>query len=302
MPIVHTRYVTWISRGVRGHGSAALDITTPLSTDTAPGGMYQAFAPPSMTWSDGSGSHSGTFAFWSITGAASGSSISTDASPPVTVGGSDVRVTAWYLPQGAGSGGPGLFIDAFDVGLGTFVDDNFVDVVTDPSLTYDANQTGFVPTAKPEDIRAFNMIHEVPFGMWTDVVGAETISGRDIDAEPASSAIIFAFYQSPVASNMPRNIGKYEIYNWVSYGVTVDGGGASGRGPVPPWNPDILELLAGFTLAETANLVDAKFRTNVLRIAAAQVATAASSITRLMEESAFAQKLSHAPEPELAVH
>jgi hypothetical protein len=307
MPTVHTRYVTWISRGVRGHGSAAADITTALSTGTLPGLTYQAYAPPSMTWSDAAGSHSGVFAFWSITGAANGASTSINASAAVTAGGSDIYVTAWYIPEGSGGGpgSPGLFVDAFDVGLGTFVDDDFVDIVSDPSLTASANQTGFVPTASTEDVRAYTEIHNVPFSAWTEVTGTESVTGRDINAIRSTDAILFAFFQAPASSSsgkLPHTFGSYEIYNWVSYGVMVDGGGPTGNGPVPPWNPDIRELLAGITLAETANIVGASLRTSVLRIAAAQVATAAGSIARLMEEQAVAQKISHAREPELAVH
>jgi hypothetical protein len=47
---------------------------------------------------------------------------------------------AVYLEDGDGTGnGPGFIIDAFDVDLGTFVDDDFVTVTPDPggTLTHD---------------------------------------------------------------------------------------------------------------------------------------------------------------------
>src|SRR5690348_836037 len=125
MPTVHTRYVTWLSRGRRGHGTAAADIVPPLATAAANGGTYQAWASPSIAW-DG-GQHTASFAFWSVTGGADGAFVTTDPSLSVPVANGDVAATAWYLPGGGGggNGGPGVFVDAFDVNLGTFVDDDF---------------------------------------------------------------------------------------------------------------------------------------------------------------------------------
>jgi hypothetical protein len=52
-----------------------------------------------------------------------------------------LAVTAWYLPVGGGvgPGQSGYLLDAFSVAHGDFVDDSFVDVTSDPSLTSDAN-------------------------------------------------------------------------------------------------------------------------------------------------------------------
>ena len=150
-------------------GTATDDIVAPLSTATPDGGTYQAWASPSISWSDAKGMHSADFAFWSVVGAAPGASISTDQSLTVDVGGSDVQAVAWYLPSGGGSnggGGPAVYIDAFDVNAGRFFDEDFVTVTSDPSLTANANETGVVPTTSAEDIVAVNAIENVPFLDW----------------------------------------------------------------------------------------------------------------------------------------
>lgn len=281
MPTVHTRYVTWISRGRRHHGSSSEDLIMPLSTQVPDNGTYQAWAAPSIGWNDQSGHHDAGFAFWSITGAADGASVTTSQTPTVHAGSTDVSATAWYIPSGGGGGGPGVLIDAFDVGLGNFVDDDFVDVVTDAGLTAAANNDGWVPTASPEDIRAYTSIHAVPFLDWTVVAGTEPAAGRDLNATAGSSAVAFAFYQAPVLGKL--HIPVFEEGTWVSWGVMVDGGGPTGRGPVPPWTPFVRELAAGLALAETAGLVNPELRGSVLRLAAKQVAAAANAISKQMQ-------------------
>ena len=103
---------------------------------------------------------------------------------------------AWYIPTG-GDGPPGVMIDAFDVNQGNFVDDDFVDFVSDPSMTFVANDEGWVPTASPADIRAFTSIHAVPFADWTVVLGSEAINDVDLDAAQNTFAVAFAFYKTP---------------------------------------------------------------------------------------------------------
>src|SRR4051812_21854783 len=86
MPNIHTRYVTWISRGKRHHGSAAMDIDSPVDTAGQTGGQYQPFAASKIDWSDQTGDHTAYFAFWSFTGTADGSSVSTSHTPQVGIG------------------------------------------------------------------------------------------------------------------------------------------------------------------------------------------------------------------------
>ena len=284
MPTVHTSYVVWESRGFRHkNGSGAVDITAPFDIGVTEGKKYAAYGFPDGTWTDMNGTHTGHFAFWSVVGAAGGPMFSTDPSLSVIAGSSDMQATAWYIEGGGGNGGPALLIDAFDVDIGDFVLDDFVDVVTDASLTADANLDGVVPTsAQSEDVRAYASIRAVPFDQWIVVEGTEPVTAEDLDGTQNTSAIAFAMYQSPPGGvKVPApNVGDV---TWVSWGVTVDGGGPSGRGPVPPWSPFVRELAAGLALAESAASVDQTLRSSVLRLAADQVQLAASNITQHME-------------------
>lgn len=279
MPTVHTRYVVWESRGFRHKsGSGAVDITTPSTTNVTDGGMYSAYGFPDGTWTDTNGSHTGHFAFWSVVGAADGASFTTDPNLHVQVDSTDVQATAWYIEGGPGTGAPELLIDAFDVDIGDFVLDDFVDVVTDPSLTAEANLDGVVPTTtRTEDVRAYTSIRSVPFGRWIVAEGSEPVKGEDLTGTERTSAIAFAMYQSPHGGFRPPRSTLSEV-TWVSWGVTVDGGGLTGRGPQPPWGPFVRELAAGLALADTAAIVDRNMRGSVLQLAAEQVRIAAGNI------------------------
>jgi hypothetical protein len=282
MPTVHTRFVVWESRGYRHKsGSGAVDITTPSVTTVTDGGTYSAYGFPDGTWTDSSGTHTGHFAFWSVAGAAGGGSFTPHPNLDVQVASTDVQATAWYIEGGTGGpGGPALLIDAFDVDIGDFVLDDFVDVVTDSSLTAEANADGIVPTGTDtEDVRAYTSIRSVPFKEWIVVEGAEPVSKEDLTGNLNTSAIAFAMYQSPPKQPKP----SFTEQTWVSWSVTVDGGGPTGRGPQPPWNPYLRELAAGLALADTAGILDIGLRGSVLRLAAEQVQLAAENIVRMME-------------------
>jgi hypothetical protein len=286
MPNVHTRYVVWESRGYRHkNGSGAIDITTPSNTNVLDNGMYGAYAFPDGTWTDMNGTHTAHFAFWSVVGGENGASFTTDPNLNFEVGSGDAQATAWYI-EGGGPGSPALLIDAFDVDLGDFVLDDFVDVVTDASLTAEANLDGIVPTTdRTEDVRAYTSIRAVPFSQWIVVEGTEPVTNEDLTGTLDTFAIAFAMYQSQQGTGFrpPENIGDA---TWVSWGVMVDGGGPTGRGPVPPWNPYVRELAAGLALAESAGSVDKSIQQSVLRLAAEQVKLAAGNIAQHMEGGA----------------
>jgi hypothetical protein len=234
--------------------------------------------------------HSANFAFWSVTGGANGPYFSTANTAPSAIAGStDITATAWYIDGGSGPPGPpGVWIDAFDVSIGDFVDDDFVAVQPDDAghtLTAQANNDGFVPTASTEDIQAYNSlpIEGVPFSAWNVFVGTESVTNRDLNTTVNSNAIAFAFYQ---ATSSPGPVKPPQVaaeWTWVSYGVMVDGGGPTGRGPVDPWNPFLRQLAAGLAMADVASKVDAKLRSDVLGLAAKQVTLAAANIAKQMQ-------------------
>jgi hypothetical protein len=286
MPTVHTRYVTYNRMGGRRlhAGTATDDIVAPLATVTPDGGTYQAWASPSISWTDSHGMHSANFAFWWVVGALGGASVTTSQSLSCTVDGSDVQAVAWYLPAGGsgGNGPPAVYIDAFDVDQGRFFDEDFVTVTPDAALSANANETGVVPTTSAEDILAVTSIESVPFLDWTEFVQPtpRVINNEDLHADASSSAVAFAFYLTPVTSfgRPPR----YEVGTWVSYGVTVDAGGVTGHGPVPPWNPFLRQLAAGLALADAASLVAAELQGALRKLAADQVALASRQIANLI--------------------
>jgi hypothetical protein len=292
MPTVHTRYVTYNRAGGRRlhAGTATDDIVTPLSTATPDGGTYQAWASPSISWTDGLGTHSANFAFWSVVGAQDGSSVSTNQSLSVDVNGTEVQAVAWYLPTGGNGNGPAVYIDAFDVDQGRFFDEDFVTVTSDPALSANANQTGVVPTTSAEDIQAVGSIEAVPFDDWTEFVAPapQVINSENLHVAANVTMLALAFYKSPVGRVF--HPPHFQEGTWVSWGVMVDGGGPTGRGPVPPWNPYIRQLAAGFALADAARLVAPELRGAVNEIAAKQVTLAAGHISGGMTGGAEKQQ------------
>jgi hypothetical protein len=181
------------------------------------GDKFQAgWASPTVPWVDSSGkTQSASFAFWSIKGGTGGALVSTNNTAPVVdVGTADIFAIAWYLPWGDGSGGPGIWIDAFDVDLGNFVDDDFVNVIpnevkNNATVTETANNQGSVPTDVDRDIGAYASIHFVPFSdwkvFWESIPGTVSVNYVSLHAPKESSAVAFAFYQkvSPIKPTKP---------------------------------------------------------------------------------------------------
>jgi hypothetical protein len=292
MPTVFTRYVTWVSRGKRNHGSSAFDITPPLIGDAVT--QYAGYAPPALSWTDMHGNHDANFAFWSVTGASDGPQVFTDNQVSAHVGTSPIHATAWYIPAGGPSFSrelTGIIIDAFDVGLGAFVDDDFVDVTSDPSLTTQANDEGFVPTGAAEDVEARTPVHADPFTHWLVIpANGEKVTYRDVFAAVKTDAFAFAFYQPTkidLSYRPPDEILSVEY----TAGVANDGlgyqfprgSGGPGR-PVPPQGPlFVRQLTAGLALADLGSVVDAELRGALSRIATAQIESSARNIVLSIE-------------------
>lgn len=289
MPTVHTHYRTYVSRGRRHHQHATAPEIAPSQTTNVPsGGQYEVWTGTQIAWNNAGNMETDSFMFWSVTGAGDGSHVSTDQDLKVAVGSSDVQVTGWYLPPGGvNGGGPGLLIDAFDVDIGDFSDADFVDVVSDPTLTSAANDEGFVPTGSAqEDVRAFSDVDGVvPFTGWTIFWSDTHVSAmaRDLVGQENHSAVAFAFYQTPVSPPPPVfHGGQYAIGTWVSAGVKVDAGGPTGNGPVPPWTPFLADLEAGLVLAEAARATHGEIRAQGLELAARQISHATNKIGQQM--------------------
>ena len=206
MPNASSHFVTWISRGKRHHGSAYQDIGPQSNSNLATGDTYQPqWAPPSLDWTETVNgrevTHTGVFAFWSIAGGANGGVVDfSQLAQGVPVGTNNIVASAIYLETNGGpNGGPGVWIDAFDVNLGIFVDDDFVNVSPDSNLTAAANNDGWVPSTSAESVIAFGSIHTVPFSEWHVFLGTEMVNNTTLNVAAESSAVAFAFYKTPVS-------------------------------------------------------------------------------------------------------
>lgn len=209
-----------------------------------------------------------------------------------------VVATAWYILDDGSANG--LTIDAFDGDKGEFVNDYFVTITPDADLTEVANETGFVPTKKLENILAYEKLYkapdQVPFLEWSIdwsrfpdkpifVNTAADSSGRTLTATEGSNGIAVAHYLTPLKA-VPTEREVPSIWVNVSIGVAKDGGGRvviGGKGfRIPPWEPPgpILskDFATGLTLAAVAGLVKPELRGNVLEMAARQLSRAAESI------------------------
>lgn len=289
MPNIITQNVTWVPRGIRGHGSAYQPFGPNIPNGNVNAGSLPVQVPMGETlpYTDAEGNPENLIlAFLCVTNTADGNHVFFPGQTgTVTVGSADITFTYIFVPQGYGGqpGDGGVSIDAFDVNAGAFADDPyFVNVVTDASLNDEANLQGWVPSTAAEDVQAFNAIHGVPFEQWLMVMGNDTINQEDVFIPEDGYGVCFAFFKTPVNNGggyKPNFKDIYEaIYVWVSKGVMVDGGGPTGGGPVPPWNPDVLELIASLSLASTASRFSSKTHAQVMQTAARQVMASAERI------------------------
>ena len=279
MPTVTTRYVTWNRAGGRRlhtGPAAATDLADPIVNFHEPSTPFQGVAP--STWGGN------VFAFWAITGGADGNDVQLTTTIAFALGTTTATATAWYLPAGGpgGPGGPVLLLDAFDVNLGWWADDDFVTVTSDPGLSANANEYGVVPLDQAQDVHAFDGIHSVPFSEWTVISGNAAVNDQDLNGAAGAYALAFAFYKSG-APIVIDNVRVPELGVWASHGVMVDGGGPTGGGPVGPWDPTkIAGILAGVNLAESVGQFQGALRDQVLEVAAEQVMASARTLSKQM--------------------
>jgi len=182
------------------------------------------------------------FVFWSASDGIGGA-VATTSSIDQQVGDSPLTLTAWYYPVG-GDGGPGeagYLIDAFSATLNDFVDDDFVTVTSDPSLTATANVAGWVPTKQAQQLTAYGSIHGGQvFQTW---VGDAPATGATASLARGASGLAIATYRAQQIAIPRLDIDKRQ--GWLIFGgIGVDGGGfvipiggGPGGGPVGSWGP-----------------------------------------------------------------
>lgn len=218
------------------------------------------------------------FAFMSVHGAADGNHLyTTPGNQTVPVGASNIDILVVYAPVGGigSGGGPGIWVDAFNVDTGNFSDSlDFIKVLTPPTppdsvdapkSTF-ANMEGEVSTVTAENIRANLHVDGVPFLEWKRIIPNALITNTpDINLlQNETGEIRFAFYQTPstpvVSIDHVREVIEAGIMIWTGDDTCGNGGHRiPGHGPGPsPFqinidrkitgklNPDQQEKLKGY--------------------------------------------------------
>jgi hypothetical protein len=277
MPHVTINYEMFLPGG---HHRQPRNTTIELNLAPTAGGDEPITPPffPQLPYTLNGGGGMAKLLFWSVTDGTSGKVL-----PPVAfdqpVGPTPLTITAWYFPiSGPGVVGNGTAIidDAFSANLGRFIDDTFVDVTSDPTLTNDANVIGVVPTKVAETLVAKNSVSTTtePFAQWILNDGLAPVNQPTLQVPKGTTGIAIAIYQQAQQPTVPIfNPNQYAIWQWVDYGTMVDGG-------PHPWNPYVNQLMTGVALGIAASGVDVTLRSELLRVAVQQIKLAAAAIEK----------------------
>jgi hypothetical protein len=215
-----TRYIVYnhSGSGVRHHHfTTSNDIIAEADGHASTGDNLPAQGFPFQWY----GGQNVPFAFMSVNGAADGNHLYTSpGNQNVQVGTADIDILVVYAPPGGfggPNGGPGVWVDAFNVDTGVFSDAlDFIQVLTPPTppdsvdapKTTFANQEGVVSTLAAENLRASVAVDGgVPFLEWKRIVQVETLStSREVDlTQNETNEIWFAFYQTvPPSVSIPH--------------------------------------------------------------------------------------------------
>jgi hypothetical protein len=185
-------------------------------------------------------------------------------------------VTGWYYPisgPGGGDGPSGILDDAFSAAKGGFIDDTFVDVTSDPSLTNDANVVGFVPTAADQTLVAKGHVVTTsePFSQWILNDQLMTVGDTTLQVPQGTDGIAIAVYQQ--GDFRFRRPDNYEEFVRILWGIINDAPGAvlGPHGPVPVdpgWGKLIGQLVASGGVAARSGGLHSKLAARVRGLAA----------------------------------
>lgn len=241
------------------------------------------------------------FIFWSMTGRDSTSS-QADAQIQTAAVANDSHVggvwtlsaKAYYIPapgDGGGNGGDhNIYLDAFDVTLGDFIPDDFVDVQPDAAgqLTSDANN-GDIDTsteiqASPVTIVARDQLANLlgsskQFGWWQAFPSAAVgqPNRHDITASHNEDLFAIAFYTDIQSAAVLPGFGGAFYNPWWAFETH---GGLVPPGPGPQW---MTELIAAVALARTTGTFAPQLRPRALQLVAQQLQIAAKTIEKTAE-------------------
>jgi hypothetical protein len=193
-----------------------------------------------------------------------------------------LTITAWYFPiSGPGVGeGRTIIVDAFSANLGRFIDDTFVDVTSDPSLTHNANVIGVLPTDRNQTLVARNSVSSTPEPFFEWILNERFMAARDatLNIDKNTSGIAIAIYQQGppvrfrqlVPSIWPLPPGSITDFYWWPTLVTRGG-------PPEPW---VRGLTTALGLGSAASDASPQVQSRVLDAALRQVKIAASQLQR----------------------
>ena len=256
------------------NASVSLDLAPQSGGDVPNPGVHTPTFFPELPYTLPGGSGMAKLLFWNVTDGTKGQVL-----PPVAftqqVGANPLTITGWYFPisgPGGVGGGSAIIDDAFSAAQGHFIDDTFVTVTSDPSLTSDANVIGVVPTANAVTLEAHASVVSTPepFHQWILNDAMMPVGTRTLDVAKGTNGIAIAIYQKnePVVIRPPH----YEIGGTIIGGVAVDGGGyiiVGGKPhPVDPWGPLMLRLASSALVTVHARGMDKKIGGQVQKLAA----------------------------------
>jgi hypothetical protein len=289
MPHVSIHYRIYLGAGhhrrprnpqpwVEPYASSEVDVTT--------GGVITPFAPPTLPYTPPDGvTVEPAFLFWGVSAGATGRTVTTQALSE-TVGSSPVSLIAWYfLPGGGGVPGEGseVLIDAYSVAHGDFVDDIFVTVTSDPSLTTEANDGGDVPTTVTETVLADGSISTAEtLDEWVTSPGGASAVGASLTAPAKSTGLEIATYAHAPTGIPSVNVPREGVL--ILFGVVNDAPGVviplGGGGPVPigPWGPFVARLVAALGVHAGAAGLSKEGAARIRQAADAEIAQAARAL------------------------
>ena len=278
MAHVTVRYEMFVASGhhrqPRNTG-ALLDLAPAAGADVPNPGSYTPPFFPQLPYTLGGGNGLAKLLFWSVTDGANGE-VLPPASLTQTVGALPLQIGAWYFPisgPGVPGNGSAIIVDAFSAALGGFIDDTFVDVTSDPTLTNGANVVGVVPTNSAEILQAKSGVTSTPepFSQWIMNDAVMPVGTSTLNVTQGTGGIAVAIYQSPkkLIPKLPYD-AFYNPWWWIeTYGGLVP------PGPGPQWLGGLAPLVA---LARAASGMSRQLQIETLQIGLKQLSNIADAV------------------------
>jgi hypothetical protein len=191
-----------------------------------------------------------------------------------------LTITAWYYPISGpgvvGEVGFEIIDDAFSAVKGDFIDDTFVVVTSDATLTTQANVVGVLPTQNPLTLQAMASVASTtePFAKWLSFE-AGAASGNLLHVPARANGLAIAVYERPQGFTV-RPSHEHEAFGGTIIGdAAIDGRGAIIlRGvphPIDPWGPLTVGLVQASLAVAGSRGLEQTFGAQVRQLAGESV-------------------------------